>query len=154
MARYDAGSNCCKSSWQSGNYFSTYDRFISQRRNLRIFELKFHSKSREAIWFLSHCYFCLTTLVESMLIIANESLTSPIRRIVLKLWTFQALMSFLSCIGHLYCGAGLAKIMNIVNASNTTPHILSGKAISRAIRGHTIIASALFVILHEDMFNI
>ena len=50
-------------------------------------------------------------------------------------------MSFLSCIGHLYCGAGLAKIMNIVNASNTLPHILSGKAISRAIRGHTRICT-------------
>ncbi len=44
-------------------------------------------------------------------------------------------------------------MLEVVFASNTVPHITSGKAISRAIRGHTLIESALHAILQEDLLK-
>ena len=86
---------------------------------------------------------------KAMLIIAEASLTCPTKKIVLKLG-FHALMSFLGSIGHLISGLGLNDVLEVAYAGNTIPHIMSGKAIGRAIRGHTLIESALHVILHED----
>ena len=88
-----------------------------------------------------------------MLIIADASLACPTKQIVLKLGGFHALMSFLGSIGHLMSGLGLNDVLEVAYASNTIPHIMSGKAIARAVRGHTLIESALHVILHEDSIN-
>lgn len=56
-------------------------------------------------------------------------------------------MSFLGCIGFLMSGAGLVDILEIICAGNAVKHMLSGKAIARAIRGHLIVSSVFNTIL-------
>ena len=53
------------------------------------------------------------------------------------------MMSFVRCIGHLMQDSGLKEILEIVYAPVTVPHILSGKAIFRAVRAHILVSSAL-----------
>ncbi len=48
-------------------------------------------------------------------------------------------MSFLGSIGHLMAGSGLQELLEIVYAANSVKHMLTGKAISRAIRGHLLV---------------
>ena len=87
---------------------------------------------------------------KAMEIIANSSNGCPTRNIVLKLGGFHTLMSFVGCIGHIMDGTGLRDVLEEIYASNTTPHLLSGKAISRAVRCLILIESALHVILLEN----
>ena len=89
----------------------------------------------------------------AMLIIENASLQCPTRGIINKLGGFHTLMSFLGSIGHLMDGSGLTEIIDTIYAENTTPHLLSGKAISRAVRGFVIIESALHVLLHREQLS-
>lgn len=91
---------------------------------------------------------------KAMIIIENSSITCTTRKIVLKLGGFHSLMSFIGCIGHLMEGTGLQELLEEIYASNTTPHILSGKAISRAVRAHSLIESALHIILHKEIFSV
>ena len=50
-------------------------------------------------------------------------------------------------------GAGLQELLEVVNASNTVGHILSGKAIARTLRGYSLVDAALNTILVEDANN-
>jgi hypothetical protein len=89
---------------------------------------------------------------KAMMIIANSDYSSPIRQIVLKLGGFHTLMSFIGCIGQLMKGLGLQDLLNLVYATNTVPHMLSGMAISRAIRGLFLVESAvMFVLINTDI---
>ena len=56
-------------------------------------------------------------------------------------------MSFLGSIGHLMAGSGLQDLLEVVFAGNAVLHILTGKAISRAVRGHMLVDAALNTIL-------
>lgn len=85
---------------------------------------------------------------KSMLIVKNAPLDTPLSKLVLKLGGFHLLMSFLGSNGQLMDGLGLRDLLDLIYASNTVPHILSDKAVSRAIRGHIIIESALHSQLH------
>ena len=40
-----------------------------------------------------------------------------------------------------------------VNASNTVSHILSGKAVARAVRGHFLVGAALHMLLMSNIFG-
>ncbi|KZS20551.1 Uncharacterized protein APZ42_012726 [Daphnia magna] len=89
---------------------------------------------------------------KAMMIIANSDDSSPIRQTVLKLGGFHTLMSFIGCIGHIMEELGLQDLLNLVYATNTVPHMLSGKAISRAIRGLFLVESAvMFVLINTDI---
>lgn len=59
-------------------------------------------------------------------------------------------MSYLGSVGHLMEGSGLQEVMSIIYAEDTVPHLLSGKAYARAIRAHSIISSALYIILFNS----
>ena len=84
-------------------------------------------------------------------ILQTEPLGSPLCSIVLRLGAFHAMMSFLACIGHLMTGSGLHEVLETVYASNTVAHIIGGKAISRAMRAHSLVQSALYSIILENM---
>jgi hypothetical protein len=90
---------------------------------------------------------------KAMMIIANSKYySSPIRQIVWKLGGFHRLMSFIGCIGQLMEGIGLQYLLNLVYATNTVPHMLSGMTISRAIRGLFLVESAvMFVLINTDI---
>jgi hypothetical protein len=51
-------------------------------------------------------------------------------------------------------GSGLRDVFDLMYASNTTPHLLSGKAISRAIRAHIIVESALFAVINNNILSV
>ena len=63
-------------------------------------------------------------------------------------------MSFLECVGHLMAATGLTQVLEVVYAENAVKHILSGKAISRAIRGHLMVHAALSTMLVAKTYNI
>ena len=63
-------------------------------------------------------------------------------------------MSFLGSIGHLRAGSGLQELLEVVFAGNAVRHILTGKAISRAVRGHMLVDAALNTILVAKAYHI
>ena len=63
-------------------------------------------------------------------------------------------MSFLGCIGHIVAGSGIEEILVLVYAKNAVSHILSGKAVVRAIRGHLLVDAALNALLVSHTFHL
>ena len=69
----------------------------------------------------------------------SESCPEDIKNVGLRLGAFHAQMSFLGAIGHLMSGSGLEEMLQRVYACNSVNHIMSGKAVTRAMRGHHLI---------------
>ena len=91
---------------------------------------------------------------KALTVILNESENSDLHSIVLKLGGFHTLMSFLGSIGHLMDGSGLNDILEVAYAPNAVGHMLSGKAYSRAVRGHFLVDAALNALLFSYSFKI
>lgn len=92
---------------------------------------------------------------KALLIIQNEPASSILKSIVLMLGGFHLQMSFLGSIGHLMTGTGLQECLETVYAPNSVIHMLSGKSIQRAIRGHFLVDTALNALITkkaETMF--
>jgi len=62
---------------------------------------------------------------------------------LLRLGGFHTQMSLLGCIGYVMSGSGLEQLLEVVYAPNTVVHMLSGKALSRAVRGHLLVDSGI-----------
>jgi len=89
-------------------------------------------------------------LFQKALDIVNiEEPSSPLKKLVLRLGGFHTQMSYLGCIGYLMAGSGLSEALETVYASNAVSHMMSGKAVQRAIRGHILIENALTILLLE-----
>ena len=73
------------------------------------------------------------------------------RKTVVRLGGFLTDMSFLSFVGHLMAGSGLSQILECIYAS--VEHLMSGKAISRAVRGHLLVDRVLTGLLLEKVLN-
>ena len=58
---------------------------------------------------------------------------------MVRLGEFHMPMSFLGSIGHLMAGSGLQGLLEVVFAGNAVRHMLTGKAISRAVRDHMLV---------------
>jgi hypothetical protein len=86
-------------------------------------------------------------------IVKNESNNSEIKSIVLRLGGFHSEMSFLGCIGRLMQNSGLKELLSTVYADNSVVHMLDGKAVSRAIRGHFLVDDALNSLLLQKLVN-
>ena len=80
---------------------------------------------------------------KALTITQQEPEGSPLKSVVLMLGGLHTRMSFLGSIGYIMAGSGLEDMLELVYAKNTTIHMLSGKAIARAIRGHLLIDQAL-----------
>ena len=80
---------------------------------------------------------------KALMIIMSEPLDSDLRNIVLRLGGFHTEMSFLGCIGSLMAGSGLKEILEMIYAPNSVEHILTGKAIARAVRAHLLVDAAV-----------
>jgi len=91
---------------------------------------------------------------KALTIVLNEPQGSELKSIVLRLGGFHIQMSFLGCIGHLMAGSGLQELLELVYTKNAVLHMLSGKAVSRAIRGHCLVDAALNALLVCKTFNI
>jgi len=72
---------------------------------------------------------------------------ASLNSIVCRLGGFHVLMSFLGSIGTVMSGSGLQELMGLVYGADTVQHMLAGKAVSRALRAHLLIQSALVTVL-------
>lgn len=91
---------------------------------------------------------------KALMIIHNEENNSPLKSIILRLGGFHMQMSFLGSIGHIMQSSGLYEILETIYATNTIEHMLSGKAVSRAVRGHHIVHCALNILILSRLFGI
>ena len=69
--------------------------------------------------------------------------------IVCRLGGFHMLMSFLESVGNMMAGSGLEEIFEQCYATNVIPHLMSSKAIARALHAHFMVESALEIKLLE-----
>ena len=72
---------------------------------------------------------------------------SDMSNIVIRLGGFHTLMSFLGSVGYIMANSGLDAVLQIPYTTNTVPHLMSGKAVNRALRGHQIVDLALNTLL-------
>lgn len=89
-----------------------------------------------------------------MTIIRAQEGDCDLKHIVLRLGAFHMEMSFLGSIGYLMAGSGLQEVLEVVYASNTMGHMLSGKAVSRAVRGHLLVNAALNAMLLANAYKV
>ena len=87
-------------------------------------------------------------------IIHSPQHSHELEHLVLRLGAFHMQMSFLGSIGHIMEGSGLEDLLELVYAKNTVSHMMSGKAISRAWRGHLLADAALNTLLMADVYNV
>ena len=59
------------------------------------------------------------------------------------------MMSFLGSIGNLMKGSGIEELFAETHAENSVVRMMSGKAVSRALRAHLLTESALTTLLIE-----
>ena len=52
-----------------------------------------------------------------------------------------------------YIFSGLDELLELLFAANVIPHILSGKAYSRALRGHFLIHAAILKLIFDEMLK-
>ena len=88
------------------------------------------------------------------MIVVAEPVGSDLSKIVLRLGGFHTEMSFLGCIGHLMASSGLQDLLSLIYSPNAVVHMLTGKAIARAVRGHLIVDAALNALLLSRMLNV
>ena len=74
---------------------------------------------------------------------ATEIVTAKSMKIVLILGGFHLMMSFLGSIGMIMNGSGLSEALQTTYGPNAVIHMMTGKTISRSLRGHFLVASAL-----------
>jgi len=71
--------------------------------------------------------------------------------IVSRLGGFHTMMSFLGAVGKLMKRSGLEELFAEVYAENSVEHMVSGKAVSRALRAHLLTESCLTCLLFEEI---
>ena len=91
---------------------------------------------------------------KALMIIVTEPVGSDLSDIVLRLGGFHTEMSFLGCIGHLMAASGLQELLELIYAPIAVVHMLTGKAIARAVRGHLIVDAALNALVLAKTFNV
>ncbi|KAH3865446.1 hypothetical protein DPMN_028485 [Dreissena polymorpha] len=62
-------------------------------------------------------------------------------------------MSFLGSVGSLVHATGLREVLETVYAPNAVDHIMSGKAVPRAVRGHLIVDAALSAMVTAEIYG-
>ena len=62
---------------------------------------------------------------------------------VYRLGGFHTMMSCMGSIGTMMKGSGLEEALGTVYGPNVVTHMITGKAVSRALRGHFLIEAAL-----------
>ena len=67
---------------------------------------------------------------------ATEIIQAKSLQIVCRLGGFHTMMSFLGSLGTMMRGSGLSECSEMIYGANAVKHILTGKAIVRALRGH------------------
>jgi len=74
---------------------------------------------------------------------AVEIIQAKSLNIVCRLGGFHTMMSFIGSIGSMMKGSGLEEALEMVYGANSVSHMISGKAVSRALCGHFLVEAAL-----------
>ena len=93
---------------------------------------------------------CITTFDQPLFIKACDivyACDSLKKKVFPRLGGFHFLMSFMGSIGNIMSGSGLEELWKSVYASETTPHMMSGHAYSRALRAHILTIEALTTLI-------
>jgi len=90
---------------------------------------------------------------KAMEIKTHEQEKCSFGKMALMLGTFHTCMSFYGAIGYVMAGSGIKSLLEIIYAEHTVPHILSGKAFSRATRAHLITAGVLSTLLNAKILT-
>ena len=88
------------------------------------------------------------------MIVVSQPDSSDLHSVVVRLRGFHAEMSFIGRIGHLMKGSGIENLLQVIYASNTVDLILSGKAVSRAVRGHCIVDASFHSLLAAKVIGV
>ena len=88
---------------------------------------------------------------KALLIVQSLPSTSPLKKIIFRLGAFHSIMSFQACIGHIMTGTGLQEALETIYAPNSVIHIMTGKAVSRASRAHSLAQAAVFAVLIQHL---
>jgi len=91
---------------------------------------------------------------KSQMIVQKEPEDSDLKSVILRLGGFHIQMSFLGCIGRIMSGSGLQQVLEVVYAPNTVGHMLAGKAMARAFRGHMLVDAALNAMITAKAFDV
>ena len=83
------------------------------------------------------------TFDQPLWIKAVEIIMAKSMNIVCRLGGFHTMMSFMGSIGTMMKGSGLEEALGTVYGPNAVTHMITGKAVSRALRGHFLIEAAL-----------
>jgi hypothetical protein len=67
--------------------------------------------------------------------------------IVCRLGPFHMMMSYLGSLGSVMLGSGLTEVLQTCFGPNTVGHMMSGKAVSKAVRGHFLVDGSLTILL-------
>ena len=89
------------------------------------------------------------TFDQPLFLKAIEIILSALLNVVCRLGEFHALMSFPGSIGTGMAGSGLNVALQRCYGPNTVSHMLTGKAVTWALRGYFLIESVLNIILLE-----
>ena len=93
------------------------------------------------------------TFDQPLYVKAYEIAMSNKIEIFVRLGGFHQLMSFLGSIGSLMEGSGLRRALETVYVPLTVGHMMTGKAYTRAVRGHMMSASAVLSLLLEEFWD-
>ena len=74
-------------------------------------------------------------------------------KVFVRLGGFHQLISFLGSIGKVMEGSGLRSALETIYSPVTVGHMFTGKAYSRAVRGHTLCASAVQSLILEEFWS-
>ena len=66
---------------------------------------------------------------------------------------FHTLMNLLGTIGTLVEGTGLRNILEVVNGENAVQHMMTGKSVQRAIRGHLLVDRCLNHLIVSELLE-
>ena len=91
---------------------------------------------------------------KALTIIQSQPNDIVLNQIVFCLGEFHTQMSFLGSMGHIMACSGLQELLEVVYAGNTATNMMTGKAVSRAIRGHLLADAALTSTLLADVYNV
>ena len=90
---------------------------------------------------------------KAMEVVDSEPPDCVPRSIVLRVGGFHTAMSFFGCMGRLAAGSSLQQLLEVVFAQNSVTHMLTGKAIARAVRGHYFFIFFADAILKAELYR-
>ena len=74
-----------------------------------------------------------------------------LKNIVVLLGSFHTLMNVLGTIGHLMNGSGIRNLLEVIYGENAVTHILTGKAVDRAVRSYMLLDNCLNYIIIDKI---